>query len=110
MIHQCKISVVIPVYNVESWLKPCLESVLLHQDLNDIEVICVDDGSTDKSLQILEEFSERDPRVKVFTQNNSGISESRNRGLSLVCGEYILFLDSDDMISENSLLYLYNEI
>ena len=103
-------SVIVPVYNTEPWLKQCLESVLFHQDLDDIEVICIDDGSTDASLQILHDLAQKDSRVKVHTQRNSGLSATRNRGLDLACGEYILFLDSDDLISENSFLYLYNEV
>lgn len=110
MDQQCKISVIVPVYNVEPWLRECLESVLLHQDLDDIEVICIDDGSTDASLQILNGFAEKDSRVKVYTQSNSGLSATRNRGIELASGEYILFLDSDDLIAENSFLYLYNEV
>ena len=110
MDQQCKISVIVPVYNVEPWLRECLESVLLHQDLDNIEVICIDDGSTDASLQILNEFAEKDSRVKVYTQSNSGLSATRNRGIELASGEYILFLDSDDLIAENSFLYLYNEV
>ena len=102
MNQQCKISVIVPVYNVEPWLRECLESVLLHQDLDDIEVICIDDGSTDASLQILNEFAEKDSRVKVYTQSNSGLSATRNRGIELSSGEYILFFDNDDMIAENS--------
>lgn len=91
------ISVVIPVYNTEKYLSQCLETVL-NQSFRDLEVICVNDGSTDSSAEILRQFAARDSRVKVITQKNSGICASRNRGIQEANGEYISFVDSDDYI------------
>ena len=100
-----KISVIIPVYNVENYLKRCLNSVL-NQTLKDIEIICVNDGSTDDSAQICEEYALKDERFSVFHQENKGVSAARNKGLSLAEGEYICFIDSDDSIKENYLSHL----
>lgn len=101
-----KISVVIPVYNVERYLHECLDSVL-SQMFNDIEVICVNDGSTDGSFEILQEYAQRDGRVAVLTQENKGLSAARNAGLSASLGEYVYFLDSDDFISPDVLGEMY---
>ena len=89
------VSVVIPVYNVEKYLNQCLDSVI-SQTLTDIEIICVNDSSTDGSLNILEEYAKRDERIKVVTQPNGGAGAARNRGLSMASGKYLSFLDSDD--------------
>ena len=93
-----KVSVIIPVYNVEKYLSRCLQSVC-GQTLQDIEIICINDGSTDNSAQILAEFAVRDTRLKVITQENRGLSEARNRGLDEAEGEYIAFVDSDDFVA-----------
>ena len=92
---EVKASVIIPVYNVEKYLRECLDSVT-RQTLNDIEVICVDDGSTDGSLKILQEYTEKDKRIKVVSQQNKGAGTARNRGLTLAKGKYLYFMDSDD--------------
>tara|TARA_Y100000590_G_scaffold270884_1_gene304179 strand:+ start:2505 stop:3401 length:897 start_codon:yes stop_codon:yes gene_type:complete len=92
-----KVSLVVPVYNVEKFLRRCLDSVL-GQTLEDFEVICVNDGSPDNSLEILEKYSKKDNRVKVITQKNKGLSGARNTGIENATGEYICFLDSDDVI------------
>lgn len=97
-----KFSVVIPVYNVEQYLKDCLDSVL-HQTFVDWEAICVNDGSTDQSLTILEEYASQDGRFKIINQSNGGLSSARNSGLKAVGGEYVVFLDSDDWLEENAL-------
>ena len=91
------LSVVIPVYNVEKYLAECLDSVLA-QTLCDIEIICVNDGSTDRSPDILKVFTERDNRISVFSQTNLGLSAARNAGVEKVRGRYILFVDSDDTV------------
>jgi glycosyltransferase involved in cell wall biosynthesis len=91
------ITVIIPVYNVEDYLRTCLESVF-NQTFTDFEVICVNDGSTDKSREILEEYAKRELRLKVIHQQNLGQSAARNAALKHACGEYIYFLDSDDSI------------
>ena len=92
-----KISVVVPVYNVEKYLKECIDSII-NQTLEDIEIICVNDGSTDSSLEILNNFAEQDNRIKVITQSNQGLSAARNTGIKYANGEYISFIDSDDYI------------
>ena len=88
-------SIIVPVYNSSQTLERCLESVL-RQDFFDFEVICVDDGSSDSSWSVLEDYVHRDSRIRSFAQSNSGPSVARNRGLQEASGEYILFLDSDD--------------
>ncbi len=90
-----KISVIIPVYNVEKYLPQALESVI-NQTFSDLEIICVNDGSTDNSLKILEEYAQKDERIIVFTQVNQGVSAARNKGIDNAAGEYIMFLDPDD--------------
>ncbi len=92
-----KVSIIIPVYNVEKYLQRCLDSVV-NQTLKDIEIICVNDGSTDNSAIILEEFSKKDERIKIVNQKNGGLSRARNTGLEHSNGDYIGFLDSDDWI------------
>ncbi len=89
------VSIVIPVYNEERYLHECLDS-LLRQTYENIEIICVDDGSTDGSLRILQDYKERDNRVVILTQSNQFAGVARNNGLSVAKGDYILFLDSDD--------------
>lgn len=101
-----KISVIIPVYNVEQYLGECLDSVL-GQTLKDIEVICVDDGSTDGSPSVLEEYAASDGRVKVFRQHPSGAGVARNKGLEEAGGEYLYFCDSDDWIDRVTLEEMY---
>lgn len=101
-----KVSVIIPVYNAEDYLRQCLDSVI-NQTLPDIEIICVDDGSTDCSAEILLEYSEKDTRINVVTQENQGQSSARNNALNIATGEYIAFLDSDDFYRENTLAELY---
>lgn len=93
-----KISVIIPVYNVEKYLTECLTSVV-NQTFKDIEIICVNDGSTDNSPIILEEFAQKDSRIKIINQENQGLSAARNTGLDVATGEYVSFIDSDDYIS-----------
>ena len=90
-----QVSVVVPVYNIEAHLRQCLDSVA-GQTLSDLEIICVDDGSTDASPAILGEYARRDPRFRVVRQANAGPGVARNRGMELVTGEYLIFLDSDD--------------
>lgn len=91
-----KVSIVIPVFNVENYLKECLDS-LVNQTFKDIEIICVDDGSTDDSFNILVEYAERDKRIVILQQENQGAACARNYGMSLAQGEYLIFLDSDDI-------------
>lgn len=97
-----KVSVVIPVYNVEKYLGECLDSVL-RQTLNEIEIICVDDGSTDGSAAILQKYAAADPRIRLISQANAGLSAARNAGMDAATGKYIYFLDSDDYISADAM-------
>lgn len=92
-----KVSIIIPVYNVEEYLKQCLDSVV-NQTLKEIEIICVNDGSIDGSLQILEEYAQKDKRIKIITEKNGGLGAARNTGMEYATGEYIGFVDSDDWI------------
>lgn len=102
-------SIIIPVYNVERYLRECLDSVLA-QSYEDWEAVCVDDGSTDRSPEILAEYAEKDPRVIVLRQENGGLSAARNKGLDLARGEYILFLDSDDYLERQALQTLSDHL
>ena len=102
-----KVSVVAPVYNTENYLKECLDS-LINQTLPDIEIICINDGSKDSSLEILEEYSKNDSRIKIINQENQGVSVARNRGIKEAKGEYLTFVDSDDWLNLNALEIFYN--
>ncbi|MBR1424869.1 glycosyltransferase [bacterium] len=104
--NNVKVSIIIPVYNVENELKQCLDSVC-NQTLKDIEIICINDGSTDRSPEILNEYAQRDSRIKVINNSNSGAAVSRNIGLSIAKGEYIGFVDGDDWVDENYYSSLY---
>ena len=92
-----KVSVVIPVYNVEKYLSQCLDSVL-SQSLEEIEVIVVNDGSTDGSSNICRQYSKRDKRIRLIEKENGGVSSALNVGIYLASGKYIIFLDSAEMI------------
>lgn len=97
-----KISVIIPVYNSEKYLHKCIDSVLA-QTYQDFELILINDGSKDNSLDICDKFAQGDIRIKVVTQENQGVSVARNRGLKLASGKYIMFIDSDDFIDTDYL-------
>lgn len=101
-----KVSIIVPVYNVENYLRQCLDSVL-NQTLKEIEVICVNDGSTDNSKQILEAYRKKDSRIKIINKKNAGQGAARNRGIEYAKGEYIGFVDSDDWIDINMFEKLY---
>lgn len=101
-----KLSVIIPVYNVEEYLRECLDSVC-NQTLTDIEIICIDDGSTDNSLDILNEFASKDSRIKIITKENGGQATARNLGIKEAQGEYVAFVDSDDFIEPEMFEKLY---
>ena len=103
-----KVSVIIPVYNVEKYLRQNLDSVA-NQTLKDIEVICVDDGSTDSSFEIVKEYAEKDPRFIAVSQENGGAGAARNNGLRRARGKYLSFLDSDDFFDERMLEEAYNK-
>lgn len=100
------ISIVIPVYNVEHYLSECLSSVK-EQTHTNLDIIIVNDGSTDNSLEICQEFKKQDSRVIIVSQKNAGLSAARNAGIEIAKGRYITFLDSDDFISSDYIAYLY---
>ena len=102
-----KISVIVPVYNCEDYLEESIKSIL-NQSFKDIEVICFDDGSTDNSLEILNELSMQENRIKVYTQKNQGSSVARNNALEKASGDYIYFFDADDYIVDDCLEKIYN--
>ena len=104
-----KISIIIPVYNSEKYLDECIESVT-NQTLKEIEIICVNDGSKDNSIDILKKHQEKDPRVIIIDKKNAGVSAARNNGINIARGEYIEFLDSDDYIDEETCETAYNMI
>lgn len=104
-----KVSVVIPVFNTEKYIDICLDS-LINQSFKDFEAICINDGSNDSSLYILEQYSKYDKRIKVFSTENKGLSEARNYGVSLCRGKYVTFLDSDDYISPVMLEIFYKNL
>ena len=98
-----KISVIVPVYNAERYIRQCLDSILT-QDFADFELMIVDDGSTDSSLELCKDYSEKDSRIRLFHKENAGPSSARNFALTRANGEYLLFLDSDDYWLDNSCL------
>lgn len=106
MDHSVKVSVVLAVYNVENYLEQCLDSIV-NQTLREIEIICINDGSTDNSLSVLRKYQERDTRIIVYSQSNSGIGKTREFGLSHARGEYLVFWDSDDYFDLSTLEKLY---
>ena len=101
------ISVIIPVYNVELYLRRCIDSVI-KQTYKNLEIILVDDGSTDKSGEICDEYASLDNRISVIHKENGGLSSARNAGLKNAHGEYFGFVDSDDAIVEDMYEYLYD--
>ena len=113
MTPKIPVSVIIPVYNTASYLPQCLDSIL-NQSFDSLEVICIDDGSTDNSLEILKKYASSDSRIRIITQQNQGVSAARNKGLKFAQGEYVLFVDSDDWIESNiiekSLMLMQNGI
>ncbi|MDR2570125.1 MAG: glycosyltransferase [Oscillospiraceae bacterium] len=106
MDEEIKVSIIIPVYNVEQYLRECLDSII-NQTLREIEIICINDGSTDGSSDILNEYLKSDDRVRVITQENKGQSAARNTGVEIAKGKYINFIDSDDLLKTDALRELY---
>lgn len=98
-----KVSVIIPVYNVEKYLRECLDSVI-NQALKDIEIICVDDGSPDNSLSILKEYANKDKRFVLIEQNNKGVATARNNAIDKATGEFVCFMDPDDYYPDDKVL------
>ena len=104
-----KFSIIIPIYNVENYLSRCLESVI-GQTLMDIEILCVNDGSSDKSDEILKQYAKIDDRIKIVEKENGGLSSARNAGMRIAQGDHICFLDSDDYYEKNLCERLYREV
>lgn len=97
-----RVSIIVPVYNAQKYIKRCVVSIISQKE-NDIEVILIDDGSSDNSLKILEELKKHDKRISVYTQENRGRGYTRNRGILIAKGDYIMFVDADDWIEENTI-------
>lgn len=104
-----KISIIVPVYNVEKYLTKCIDSII-NQTYKDLEIILVDDGSTDNSGQICDQYAIKDNRIKVIHKENGGLSDARNVGIKNSTGEYLSFIDSDDYIDKDMIECLYNAI
>lgn len=103
------VSVIIPVYNVEKYLKECIDSVI-NQEYKNIEIIIINDGSTDNSIYILNDYQLKYRNIRIVTQENSGLSATRNKGIELATGKYIYFLDSDDYILPNTIKNLIEKM
>lgn len=101
------VSIIIPVYNVSNYLKTCLKSVI-NQTYKDLEIICINDGSTDNSLEILKEYASKDKRITIIDKKNAGVSAARNDGIEKSKGEYIFCMDSDDYIDNDFIEVFYN--
>lgn len=103
-----KVSIIVPIYNVEKFLDRCIQS-LVNQTLNDIEIILVDDGSPDNCPKMCDEYAQKDSRIKVIHKKNAGLGYARNSGLEIATGEYVAFVDSDDYVDTTIYEKLYNE-
>ena len=102
-----KVSIIVPVYNTEKYLAQCLDSII-NQSLKDIEILCVDDGSTDSSPEILKEYAKKDSRIRIIQKPNAGYGNSMNLGIKELTGEYFGLVDSDDCIASNMYEVLYD--
>ena len=109
MPEQPEISIIIPVYNAATTLKRCLQSVV-SSHLTGLEIICINDGSTDNSGRLLADWAQQDSRIKVLAQDNAGVSTARNLGLRQASGQYIVFVDADDMLESQTLSECYGQI
>lgn len=102
-----KVSIIVPVYNVEKYIERCLKS-LVNQTLKEIEILIINDNTPDNSMSICEEYAKNDDRIKIYSKENEGLGLTRNYGIERATGEYIAFVDSDDYVSENMCEVLYN--
>ncbi|MGL5647808.1 MAG: glycosyltransferase family 2 protein [Clostridium sp.] len=107
--NSIKVSIIIPIYNTEKYLRETINSIL-NNSFQEFEIICIDDGSIDRSLEILSEFKKIDNRIRVYTKENNGPSKTRNLGLDKAIGKYIVFMDSDDILPKDSLISRYEAI
>ncbi len=101
-----KVSIIVPVYNIETYLRHCIDSLIV-QTLKEIEIILVDDGSTDSGGTICDEYADRDERIKVVHKTNGGLSDARNTGINLARGDFIGFVDGDDSVLPEMFEVLY---
>ena len=104
-----KVSVIIPIYNAEKFLSLCLESII-NQTYKNLEIVLVNDGSLDNSIEICRQYAERDNRIKIIDDKNRGVSYARNKGIEKATGQYILFIDSDDIVKKNYIDILVKKI
>ena len=100
------ISLIVPFYNCKNYLEDCIKS-LINQDYDNIEIILINDGSTDLSIDIAKKYAEKDKRIRVVEQENSGVSVARNKGMELAKGEYIAFVDADNLKKKIYIFFLY---
>lgn len=107
MLKLVKVSVIVPVYNVEDYLRQCLDS-LINQTFNSMEILCINDGATDSSPSILKEYAGMDSRIRIINQENQGLAKARNTGLDNASGEFVYFMDSDDILKPYAIKKLYN--
>lgn len=103
------VSIIVPIYNVEKFLPRCIESIC-NQTYENIEILLINDGSTDESEQICVDFMARDPRIRYFLKENGGLSDARNYGIERACGKYLAFIDSDDFVESDFILRLYDAL
>lgn len=103
-----KVQIIVPLYNMEGYISKTLDS-LINQTFKEIEILCINDGSTDSSLEIIQHYSSKDKRVKVFTKNNGGIADARNFGLAQVTAPYFAFVDSDDTVEPDFIEHMYQK-
>lgn len=103
-----KVSVIIPIYNTALYLEECLNSII-NQTLEEIQIICINDGSTDNSLSIMLKYASRDTRIQIHSQHNQGLSAARNKGLAMAIAPYVYFMDSDDILELDALSFLFQE-
>ena len=105
-----EISIIVPVFNVEKFLTRCLDSLINQNSYENYEIILIDDGSTDNSGKICDEYAEKFKKIKVIHKKNEGVSKARNLGINNAKGEYITFVDSDDFVENNMLINFHNII
>lgn len=103
-----KISIIIPVYNTEEYVKDAILSIM-NQTIKDIEILVINDGSTDNSLQVIQELAKADCRIQIFSQENKGLFDARNKGMEEATGEYLYFMDSDDLLEQKALSSCYEK-
>ena len=107
--EKCEFSIIIPAYNVEKYIGSCIESIL-QQSFSDFEILIINDGSTDGTLTAAEAFAEKDPRIRLFSKKNAGLSHTRNYGMEKAVGKFLYFVDSDDLLEKDALLYIEKQI